>query len=195
MGRTGAGLSSAEGPPSPYPKRHLRLVSHQRARSVAIRLKIRHSPWRKVAFWHLQRPFLRSPDVFQDFFSTTGHKKRRQIKCKSVRSRKRQDKYFESEWAASNPSHDADGFGGEEARVAHFIVHYAVEDLLLIVTRERRLKDTNAHYFTYCTCMTWVSVSWIYFSVLDLTPSGLKDLQLIFISPLWLKSILIKVKN
>lgn len=45
------------------------------------------------------------------------------------------------------PSHDADGFGGEEARVAHFIVHYTVKDLLLIVTREWRLKETRAHHF------------------------------------------------
>ena len=39
-----------------------------------------------------------------------------------------------------HPSHDADGLGGEEARVTHFIVHDAVENLLLIVTGERRLR-------------------------------------------------------
>lgn len=47
----------------------------------------------------------------------------------------------------SYPSHDADGFGGEEARIAHLIVHYAVENLLLIVTWERRLKESDTHYF------------------------------------------------
>jgi len=64
-------------------------------------------------------------------------------------------------WAEPDPSHDADGLGGEEARVAHFVVHYAVEDLLLIVARERRLKETDAleHVLnTRCTSMTSVSL-------------------------------------
>lgn len=63
----------------------------------------------------------------------------------------------------SNPSHDADGFGGEEARVAHFIVHDAVENLLLVVTWERRLKETQYYYiplrWRYYSCAISASVS------------------------------------
>lgn len=43
----------------------------------------------------------------------------------------------------SNPSHDADGLGGEEARVAHLVVHDAVKHLLFVVTWKRRLKQTG----------------------------------------------------
>lgn len=46
----------------------------------------------------------------------------------------------------SHPSHDADGLGGQEARVAHFVVHNAVENLLLIITGERRLKESDTRY-------------------------------------------------
>lgn len=42
-------------------------------------------------------------------------------------------------------SHDADGLSGEEAWVAHFIIHNAVEHLLLIIAWERRLDNTHIH--------------------------------------------------
>lgn len=40
------------------------------------------------------------------------------------------------------PSHDADGLCGEEARVAHLVIHYAVKHLLFIITWEWRLTHT-----------------------------------------------------
>lgn len=43
----------------------------------------------------------------------------------------------------SDPSHDADGLGGEEPRVSNLVVHDAVKDLFLIVTREWRLQHKN----------------------------------------------------
>lgn len=56
----------------------------------------------------------------------------------------------------SYPSHDADGFSREEARVTHFIVHNAVKNFLLIVTRKWRLKESQTipitlHCITYKT--------------------------------------------
>ena len=47
----------------------------------------------------------------------------------------------------TDPSHDGDGFEREEARVAHLVVDYAVEDLLLVVAGEWRLRDTETRTY------------------------------------------------
>lgn len=38
------------------------------------------------------------------------------------------------------PSYDANGLVGQEARVAHFVIHDAVEHLLFVIPGERRLR-------------------------------------------------------
>jgi len=43
----------------------------------------------------------------------------------------------------SYPSHDGDGLEGQEPRVPHLVVDDAVEHLLLVVSRKRRLPDQH----------------------------------------------------
>ncbi len=51
------------------------------------------------------------------------------------------------------PSHDGDGFQGEEARVADFVVNDGVEHFLLVVPGKRRLAHcTSIQLVKYIQC-------------------------------------------